>query len=423
MEYKGWKLTLGSFFALCCAGSLGLALSSGPPAAHTGDFGEANCTACHTGNPLNAPEGTLVISGVPANYQPGQTYPITISIHKAGQSRWGFEMAVRAVSSGQQTGTLAPTDGNTQVTTAGGIQYVTHTSIGTFANTSSGSWTVSWTAPATAQGEIRFGAAGNAANNNFTNQGDFIYTVTATAHPQGAVQPTTALFAQVATGGGYSTEFTLLNTGDAPVNGRLILTGQDGAPLSASLAEPGGAPVIGSESSISIPPGGARIVIANPDPADTSLKNGWARVESDGGAVSGVANFRLVSGGALTTSAGVLSAETVQSATIPVVDDQAAGAATGYAVANPSSTDTITIKIVMVNQDGTPAVTLSPITLEPGRQVARFFFQDPAASATFRGSAVLIGQDGRLFSVVALSQNQGILSAIPVTAAKAPHIN
>jgi hypothetical protein len=193
--------------------------------------------------------------------------------------------------------------------------------------------------------------------------------------------------------------------------------------MNASLAEPGAAPVLGSQSSLSIPPGGARTIIANADPANDGIKVGWARVESTGGTVAGVANFQLVSGGTLAASAGVLSAETVDSATIPVIDDEAANSFTGYAVANPSSTDTITIKVVMVNADGTPAVTLTSIALSPGRQVARFFFEDPGASRTFRGTAVLIGQEGKRFAVVALSQNKGLLSAIPVTPGKAPHIN
>ncbi len=106
-----------------------------------------------------------------------------------------------------------------------------------------------------------------------------------------------------------------------------------------------------------------------------------------------------------------------------MLDDEAAESFTGYAVANPSGTDTVTIKVVTVREDGTVAATLSPITLAPGHQVARFFFEDPAASKTFRGTAVLIGQDGRKFSVVALTQNQGLFSAIPVTPGRASHIN
>ena len=428
METRVWKLSLGFFFAFCCAASLLLARSGGPPTARTGDFGEANCTVCHSGNELNASGGSFTITGVPATYKPGQTYPVTVSIQKSGQSRWGFELAARVVSSGLQAGTLATTDGNTQIVTANGIQYIMHTSAGTFPGTSSGSWTFNWTAPSTAQGAIRFGAAGNAANNNGANSGDFIYTTTVTSID--AALPTTALFAHVAVGGGFSTVLTFMNLGSTPVSGTLTLTGQDGAALNAALAEPGlgadapgAGPIFASTTSLSIPAGGAKTITASAVNPSDGTKAGWARVESSGGTLVGVANFQLVSSGKLQTTAGVLSADLVESATIPVIDDVPSNVYTGYAVANPSSTDTITIKVVTVKEDGTPGATLSPITLSPGQQTARFFVEDLAASKTFKGTVVMIGPSGKKFSVVALIQNQGLYTAIPVAAGKASHIN
>ena len=138
--------------------------------------------------------------------------------------------------------------------------------------------------------------------------------------------------------------------------------------------------------------------------------------------LSGVATFQLAAGGVLTTSASVLAAETVENATIPVNDDLAAGRATGYAVANPSSTDTVSIKVVTVKGDGTPGATLSPITLAPGQQKAQFFWEDGASSQKFAGSAVLMGQNGKKFAVVALAQDQNIQSAVPVIPGKAPGV-
>jgi hypothetical protein len=79
--------------------------------------------------------------------------------------------------------------------------------------------------------------------------------------------------------------------------------------------------------------------------------------------------------------------------------------------------------VVTVKEDGTPGAALSSITLGPARQIARFLIEDPAASKTFKGTAVLIGQGGKKFSVVALVQNNGLYSVIPVTAGKASHIN
>jgi len=429
-ENRGWKIALSLIFLFVCAGGgLLVARSSAPPTERTGDFGELNCTACHAGNPLNAAGGTFNIAGVPPTYQPGTTYPITVSIQKAGQARWGFELAVRAVSTQQQAGTLTAAN-NTQIQTANAIQYISHTAAGTFAGTTTGgSWTFNWTAPSPAVGAVRFGAAGNAANNNNANSGDFIYTTTVTSEAPAVARPVTALFAHLAVGQGFSTIFTLMNTGSAPVEGELFLTGQDGSPLSVTLSEPSitanepaANTALASSTTLLIPPGGTRFVSATPLSPSDSLKAGWARLESTGGTPSGVATFQLTSGGRLSTIAGVLAAETEDNVTIPVDDDVAAERFTGFAVANPSS-EAITIRVVTVREDGTVAATLQPISLGPGEQKAQFLFQDPGASQKFKGSVVLMGQNSKRFSVVALVQDQGLYTAIPVVSGKAPGVN
>jgi hypothetical protein len=239
---------------------------------------------------------------------------------------------------------------------------------------------------------------------------------------------TTNLFAQVAIGGGYTTVFTFLNTGSAAVTGSLILTADDGTPLNATLASPGpGGGAVGSSAPINVPPGGTQFVTAGAvSPADPT-KAGWARVESEGGSLGGVATFQFLSGTTLTTIVGVLSADATSSATIPVDDDGTLGAQsrfTGYAVANTGNTD-INIRITLVNPDGSLLQTISPATLNPlrpGAHTARFLWQDINPSFQFRGSMVLIEQAGQQFSVVALVQNQGLFTAIPVIPAKAPNI-
>jgi hypothetical protein len=239
---------------------------------------------------------------------------------------------------------------------------------------------------------------------------------------------TTNLFAQVAIGGGYTTVFTFLNTGSDPATGSLILTADDGTPLNATLASPGpGGGVVGSSTPINVLPGGTQFVTASAvSPAD-STKAGWARVESSGGSLGGVATFQVISGSALTTIVGVLSAPATSSATIPVDDDGTLGAQsrfTGYAVANPGNTD-INIKIDLVNPDGSLSQAITPTVLNPlrpGSHIARFLWQDLTPNLQFRGSMVLIEQAGQQFSVVALVQNQGLFTAIPVIPAKAPNV-
>jgi hypothetical protein len=411
--YFAWKISLTVFFAVCCLGSLVLAYEFGPPAAHTGDFAEPTCTECHSSFPLNSGGGSLTISGVPAQYQLGQTYPITVTIAKSGQRKWGFELAVRAVSTRQQAGTLVVVNADTQIQNQSGIQYIEQTQT-SYANSKS-TWTFNWIAPSSAVGDIRFSCAGNAANGDLTQFGDFIYTTTATSSAPSANPPLVTYFAHAAIGGGYTTSFTLLNTGTTPLSGKLILTGQDGTPLTAQETSSSGAATTASSVDLNIPSGGIQIWTAAPVGLSDPTKAGWARVESTGGSLGGVATFQYAPGGSLSTIAGVLSANTVQAATIPI-DDQYPNRTTGYAVANPSTTDAITVNIRTFNSDCTSATTLTPVTLAPGDQTATFIWQDPnvGPNFTFRGSAVLTEQNGKQFSVVALVQNQGLFTAIPV---------
>jgi hypothetical protein len=419
----GWKVSLGGFYVIASTAGLLLAFSGGPPLGVTGDFGQPNCTDCHSGNSLNAAGGTFTISGVPVEYAPGSTYPITVTIAKAGQSRWGFELAARVVTGEQQAGTLTATNAtNTQVRSSGGIQYISHTGPGTQTGSAQGTWIFNWTAPATAVGAIRFGAAGNAANNNLSNSGDFIYTTTVTTNPVSVSQPITALFPQVAIGGGFTTLFTLVNTGSDALSGNLILTDSNGSPMEAALSAP---------ASLTIPSGGAKFIEAAPvNPADPTAA-GWARVESTGGALGGVATFRFASGSQLTSVAGVLAAGDTDVATIPVDDDAAQGRFTGYAVANHEDND-VNIRIVVVDANGVPVgQPIRPPQLNPlqaKKHVARFLFQDlNDPNLKFQGSMVLIADGGRKVAVVALVQNSGaagnLYTAIPVIRSKAPGIN
>ena len=228
------------------------AFSSGPPLAHTGDFGEPNCTACHTGNPLNSAGGTLTITGVPATYVPGQIYPITVTINRAIQARWGFQLSSRIVSSGLQGGTLVVTDAvGTQIGTASGIQYISHTASGTSAGQAGPkSWTFNWTAPATASGAVRFSCAGNAANNSGSTSGDFIYTTTAISNdPPPVLEIQTDKATYINGESVVLPEFRLRNPGSASVK----------VELKVFLIAPGVAPIsivnLGADSSFSLPAG------------------------------------------------------------------------------------------------------------------------------------------------------------------------
>jgi hypothetical protein len=95
---------------------------------------------------------------------------------------------------------------------------------------------------------------------------------------------------------------------------------------------------------------------------------------------------------------------------------------TGY-VAGNSSSESITIKAVILKDDGTTGATLQSIVLHPGQQKAQFVFQDPAAHRKFKGQVVFVDQNGKQFTVTALTQKQNIPMAIPVVPTKPSGMN
>lgn len=167
-----------------------LGYSSGPLPRHTAGFHEATCRQCHNSYKLDEGRtigGVFEIRGVPGVYSKDGVYAITVIIGQPGQSRWGFELSVRAARSGNQAGQLIPTDQDTQVKEAAGIQYIEHTSTGTRAGKVDGpvEFHFNWIAPDLSTGLVLFNAAGNAADNSGSPTGDYIYTAGAYSGPPG----------------------------------------------------------------------------------------------------------------------------------------------------------------------------------------------------------------------------------------------
>ena len=139
----------------------------GPAPAMNGIFGSTQTCAtagCHTGNKVNAAGGSVTISGLPTStgWTPGQTYALTITIQRAGQRLFGFQLSAVSDATNQQAGTLSPGDGRVQIkcgrgtaststlevrcTTAGAIQYAEHFD----ARVVTSAYSVNWTAPESA---------------------------------------------------------------------------------------------------------------------------------------------------------------------------------------------------------------------------------------------------------------------------------
>ena len=127
---------------------------TGPDAGYTdapGDLG--NCTSCHdTYHDPNVGPGSVRMNGVPASYNPGQEYTLSVTVQQGIRQRFGFQLTA-VDQNGNRAGTLAPMSSDSQVnpdTGAGGRQYIEHTEIGSLANgPGSRTWQVRWTAPST----------------------------------------------------------------------------------------------------------------------------------------------------------------------------------------------------------------------------------------------------------------------------------
>jgi hypothetical protein len=192
--------------ALGLAAGVGLALAHtkseyGPIASETGAAAigtkpeEGNCTVCHfdpfdpTHNTLNTPGGGIRLVGLPATYDPGVTYPITVELHTDSTAsspyrKWGFQITAVRARDGEGAGTfIIAADDTLQMFNGdavgpyGSRTYVEHNYPGVrWGQASPSTWTFSWQAPSTPQGTIRFFMAGNAANGSFDPSGDFIFT-------------------------------------------------------------------------------------------------------------------------------------------------------------------------------------------------------------------------------------------------------
>ncbi len=143
---------------------------------------ENNCTACHTGAQPNTGQGSVTITGLPANYLPDQQVQLTVTTADPNAVIYGFQM-VAVNRNGENAGTLTVPAANPQpLQVISGFvngnerRYVEHTVNGvTPTQFGSKSWTFTWTAPSERIGKIGFYAAGNGADSNGASSGDNIY--------------------------------------------------------------------------------------------------------------------------------------------------------------------------------------------------------------------------------------------------------
>ncbi|MBK8855537.1 MAG: T9SS type A sorting domain-containing protein [Saprospiraceae bacterium] len=165
------------FIALLFVIALGFASSNSHPvqgsAGYTAAPGDSFCANCH--NPNASLNGTISVSGLPAEITPNQTYNLTLTLtNTMGNAvRGGFQMLVLN-GNNQNSGTLIDVGSETIVkTVSGGKKYVGHQGAKNFPADDIISWEMDWTAPPTnVTGQAKFYFAGLFGNNANSSSGD-----------------------------------------------------------------------------------------------------------------------------------------------------------------------------------------------------------------------------------------------------------
>jgi hypothetical protein len=173
------------------------AYSSGPPDGRTGSPADSlqtcNDTGCHNNYTLNSGLAAFSISA-PGSYTPGEILSVSVSFGNSSTAKHGFELSALDTDN-NHVGTFSSVEGDANTQTSNG-DYIKHTSAGT----ANSSWSVQWTAPSSgATDPVTFYAAGNEANGDSTNQGDYIYTTTAQSSTVAATPTTTPTATPAAT--------------------------------------------------------------------------------------------------------------------------------------------------------------------------------------------------------------------------------
>ncbi len=138
-------------------------------------------TGCHA---AGVTATMISITGLPATYTPGNSYPLTLNVSNANYTntadKAGFDMTVTA---GLITGAAT----NTMIMS--GTEY--HHTTGKVLASGATSWTFTWTAPLTGT-STTFNVAGNVTNGNFNQSGDAANLFTTTVNAAAVTLPTVA---------------------------------------------------------------------------------------------------------------------------------------------------------------------------------------------------------------------------------------
>jgi hypothetical protein len=158
----------------------------GPPPATTGGFGEPTCVSCHFASTPDG-SGSLELHGLPARYEPGETYELAVELARPDMVAAGFELSARFAAGserGGQGGSFRVSGDGLAITREAGVDYVHQTLAGSVPEKSGRAlWWISWTAPDGELFPVVFHVAANGANGDESPLGDRIYATQESVAP------------------------------------------------------------------------------------------------------------------------------------------------------------------------------------------------------------------------------------------------
>jgi len=219
---------------------------------------------------------------------------------------------------------------------------------------------------------------------------------------------TTLYFPQVADGGGYRTNFILVNPGNSAATARLEFYADDGSPLSLPIGGQSG-----TSRDLPLPANGAAHLFT--DGTSPGVKVGWVKVTSPV-PIGGSAIFQTVAGNRIVSEAGVSSSPLADRFTTYV--ESLGWADSGLAICNPNGS---AVGIVLNLRDTAGNVAASTaFTLPAMGHVARFFSGPyqwfPSGFDEFEGTLEVIATGGQVSGVALRYDNERnrVFATLPV---------
>ncbi len=261
---------------------------------------------------------------------------------------------------------------------------------------------------------VDFPGAVNNEVSGVNNDGQIVGLYAGGTHGFTAQVPASSSMAQLASGGGWTTTITLINTDTSAAQVVLNFFDDNGSPLQLPLTFPQGSssPVTTATLTRTVN-AGAELVIQSTGPASQSTQVGWAQLLTPNGNVSGFALFAAPSGNSLQEA--VVPLENRTPGAFVLSFDNTSDCVTGVALAN---VDTKSASVGIVVRDDTGVVLLTnSITLPAQGHTSFALATNYPVTSQRRGTVEFdMPANGRI-SVLGLRFNRtGAFSSIPAVA-------